>query len=157
MADERAVLDGFLDWYRSTLLHKCAGLSADQLADRAVPPSNLSLLGMIRHMAEVERAWFRLRFSGQSLGRLYVSEENPDADIEDGTAASAESDYATFLNELDAARAAAAGHELDETFIGSRGKPISLRWVYVHMVEEYARHCGHADLIRERIDGVKGS
>lgn len=157
VAGERATLDGFLDWYRATLLHKCAGLSAGQLAQHAAPPSNLSLLGLIRHMAEVERSWFRLRFGGQQIGRLYLTEENQDADIECGTPASAESDYATFLNELDAARAAAAGHDLGETFIGRRGDPISLRWVYVHMIEEYARHCGHADLIRERLDGTKGS
>lgn len=155
-ASERAVLDGFLDWYRATLLYKCADLSAEQLAQQAVPPSNLSLLGLIRHMAEVERSWFRLRFAGQQIDRLYMTEENPDADIDCGTAATAESDYAIFVGELDAARAAAAGHELDETFIGGRGKPISLRWLYVHMIEEYARHCGHADLIRESIDGAKG-
>ncbi len=158
MASERVVLDGFLDWYRGTLLHKCAGLSAEQLAGQAVPPSNLTLLGLIRHMAEVERSWFRLRFGGQQLDRLYITEENPDADIEDGTPATAEADYAIFLAELDQARAAAVGHDLDETFVHPRsGSTISLRWVYVHMIEEYARHCGHADLIRERIDGVKGS
>ena len=156
MASERAVLEGFLDWYRATLLHKCAGLSAEQLAQQAVPPSNLSLLGLIRHMAEVERSWFRLRFAGEQVGRLYISEESPDADIEDGTPASAESDYAIFTSEIDAARAATAGHELDETFVGRSGQSIGLRWAYVHMIEEYARHCGHADLIRERIDGAKG-
>ncbi|HYK30451.1 MAG TPA: DinB family protein [Streptosporangiaceae bacterium] len=157
VAGERAVLDGFLDWYRATLLHKCTGLSAEQLAQQSAPPSNLSLLGLIRHMAEVERAWFRLRFGGQQIDRLYMTEEHPDADFESASPESAESDYAVFLGELDAARAAAAGHELDETFVGRGGKPICLRWVYVHMIEEYARHCGHADLIRERIDGTKGS
>lgn len=157
VGSERAVLDGFLDWYRATLLRKCTGLSAEQLAQQTAPPSNLSLLGLIRHMAEVERSWFRLRFAGQQVERLYRTEENPDADIECGTPGTAESDYAVFLSELDAARAAAAGHDLDETFVGHRGVPISLRWLYVHMIEEYARHCGHADLIRERIDGAKGS
>ena len=156
VAGERAVLDGFLDWYRATLLHKCTGLSAEQLAQQAVPPSSLSLLGLIRHMAKVERAWFRLRFAGQQIDGLYLNDANPDTDFECGTPATAESDYAIFVSELDAARAAVAGRELDETFIGRRG-PMSLRWVYVHMIEEYARHCGHADLIRERIDGAKGS
>jgi uncharacterized damage-inducible protein DinB len=157
VAGERAVLDGFLDWYRATLLHKCAGLYPEQLAEQAIPPSNLSLLGLIRHMAEVERAWFRLRVDGQQVGRIYITEGSPDADIEAGTPASAESDYATFLSELEAARTAAAGHDLDETFVSRRGIPMSVRWAYVHMIEEYARHCGHADLIRERIDGVTGS
>jgi uncharacterized damage-inducible protein DinB len=158
VASERVVLDGFLDWYRDTLLHKCAGLSAEQLAEQAVPPSNLSLLGLIRHMAEVERSWFRLRFGGQHLDHLYITEENADADLADGTPATAPADYATFLAELDQARAAVAGHGPDETFVHPQsGSTMSLRWVYVHMIEEYARHCGHADLIRERIDGVKGS
>jgi uncharacterized damage-inducible protein DinB len=157
VASERAVLDGFLDWYRATLLHKCTGLSAERLAEQAVPPSNLTLLGLIRHMAEVERAWFRLRFGRQQIDRLYVTEANPDADLECGTPASAESDYATFLSELEATRAAAAGHELDETFVSSRGQQMSLRWLYLHLIEEYTRHCGHADLIRECIDGAKGT
>jgi uncharacterized damage-inducible protein DinB len=156
--DERTTLEDFLNWYRATLLHKCAGLSAEQLAECAVPPSNLSLLGLIRHMAEVERSWFRRRFAAEPIDRIYVTDERPDADIEDGTAASAEPDYATFLAELDAARAAADGHGLDETFFNARYHvTMSLRWVYVHMIEEYARHCGHADLLRECVDGTKGS
>ena len=154
---ERGALDACLDWYRDTMLAKCAGLSGEQLAEPSVPPSNLSLLGLVRHMAKVERVWFRSRFAGQLLDRLYSTDERPDADIEDGTAASAESDYAVFVAELDAARAAAAGRGLDETFVNPRnGATVSLRWVYLHMIEEYARHLGHADLLREAIDGVTG-
>jgi uncharacterized damage-inducible protein DinB len=156
--DERDTLDGFLEWYRATLLHKCAGLTGQQLAERAAPPSNLSLVGLLRHMTEVERAWFRRRFAGEPIERVYVSDESPDADFDDATAERAETDYAAFLSELELARAATAAHAVEETFWHPRRQSaMSLRWVYVHMIEEYARHCGHADLIRERIDGIVGS
>jgi hypothetical protein len=158
VASEREVLEGFLDWYRATLLTKCAGLSAEQLAERPISPSNLSLLGLVRHMAEVERGWFRRRFAAEDVGRLYINEEHPDADFDDAAAASAEADFATFTRELELCRAAAAGHQLDETFVHDRiNKAIGLRWVYVHLIEEYARHCGHADFLRELIDGTTGS
>jgi uncharacterized damage-inducible protein DinB len=157
VAGERDVLEGFLDWYRGTLLMKCAGLSAEQLAEQAVPPSNLSLLGLLRHMTEVERAWFRRRFRGEDVGVPYSSEERPDADFEEAVPEGAEADYAAFVSELELARAATAGHDLTETFIHPRrNREMSLRWVYVHMIEEYARHCGHADLLRECIDGTTG-
>jgi uncharacterized damage-inducible protein DinB len=153
---ERATLDGFLDLYRATLLFKCQGLSAEQLAERAVPPSILSLIGVVRHMTEVERGWFRRGFAGETVELPYSRGEDPDADFNEASAATAEADYAAFLGELDLARAAVAGHDLGDTFV-RRDSEFSLRWVYVHMIEEYARHCGHADLIRERIDGTKGS
>jgi uncharacterized damage-inducible protein DinB len=156
--DERAILDGFLEWYRATLLHKCVGLTAEQLAEPAVPPSNLSLLGLIRHMTEVERSWFRRRFAGETVEYLYVSDEQSDADFEDALADRAETDYAAFIRELALVRATAARHTLDETFFHPRRRtPMSLRWVYVHLIEEYARHAGHADLLRERLDGTVGS
>ena len=156
--DERATLDGFLNWYRGTLLLKCAGLPAERLAARSVPPSNLSLLGMVRHMTEVERSWFRRRFAREDVERLYNSDDRPDADLDDVTPGTAEADFAAYAAELERCRAAVAGHALEETFPNPRlGVPMSLRWVYVHMIEEYARHCGHADLIRERIDGALGS
>ncbi len=157
VADERTTLEEFLDWYRATLLHKCAGLTAEQLAQRAVPPSNLSLLGLIRHMTDVERGWFRIRFGGQEVPRLF-DRDGQDPDFDDATPAAAQADYAAFVSELELCRAAAAGHDLGETFLHTRvGKQVSLRWVYVHMIEEYARHAGHADLLRECLDGSKGS
>jgi uncharacterized damage-inducible protein DinB len=156
--DERATLDGFLEWYRGTLLYKCQGLDGEQLARRAVPPSNLSLLGLIRHMAKVERSWFRRRLDGEDVRPIYASEPDPDADFDEASAASAESDYETFSAELELCRLAAARHGLDETFVpAGRDIELSLRWLYVHMIEEYSRHCGHADLLRERIDGSTGS
>lgn len=156
VADERQMLDGWLDYHRQTLLSKCAGLTADQLKLRTVEPSSLSLLGLVRHMAEVERSWFRRRFAGEQVDFLYFSETNPDADFDDLDTANAEADLATFGTEVELARTAATGHSLDEIFLSRRQVEMSLRWAYIHMIEEYARHNGHADLIRERIDGTIG-
>jgi Protein of unknown function (DUF664) len=156
-AGERAMLEGFLEWQRATLLHKCAGLSGGQLAERSVPPSALSLLGLVRHHAEVERTWFRRRFGGEQLPRLYWREDRPDAAFEEVSADRAEADFACLMTEWVLARRAAAGASLDEIFISDRWGQMSLRWVYLHMIEEYARHAGHADMLRERIDGTTGS
>ena len=153
---ERAMLEGWLDWHRATLLIKAAGLTAEQLKRAAVEPSNLTLLGLIRHMAEVERQWFRWRAAGQDVTMIYCSDDNVDADFDDVADADAEADYATFLAELDAVRATAATLPLDHEFPTNRSPAVSVRWVYLHMIEEYARHNGHADLLRERIDGVTG-
>jgi hypothetical protein len=157
VGDELTMLNGWLDYHRQTLLWKCQGLTSEQLKTASVEPSNLTLLGLVRHMAEVERAWFRLRFAGEEIPLLYCSDESPDGDFDDIADADPSVDFATFEAELDAARRAADGHSLDETFVHPRSqREISLRWVFVHMIEEYARHNGHADLIRERIDGATG-
>jgi uncharacterized damage-inducible protein DinB len=154
---ERAQVEGWLDYHRKTLLTKCAGLTAEQLATASVPPSNLSLLGLVRHMAEVERSWFRTRFAGEQTGAIWITDEQPDAEIEDVDPATAEQDYATFLREVDLARAVVAERDLDDTYHNTfRDAPMDLRWIFLHMIEEYARHNGHADLIRERIDGATG-
>jgi uncharacterized damage-inducible protein DinB len=152
---ERPMLEGWLDWHRQTLLSKAAGLNADQLKRAAVEPSNLTLLGLIRHMSEVERSWFRTRAANETLDDLYCSEDNGDGDFDDVAGADAESDHATYLAEIELARNAVADLPLEHEFI-LRSSPMSLRWVYLHMIEEYARHNGHADLLRERIDGVTG-
>jgi len=158
VADERSALQGWLDYHRQTLRRKCAGLTGDQLVLRPVESSTLSLLGLIRHMTEVERGWFRRRFGGQTgLPAVYYSDEQPDGDFDLTDPAGAEADFAAFRSECAAADAAARGHSLDETFVDSRSsETLDLRWIYLHMVEEYARHNGHADLIRELIDGVTG-
>lgn len=155
-ADEATLLPGVLDWHRTTLLRKCAGLTGEQLAERSTPPSNLSLLGLVRHMAKVERIWFRERFAGQPLEKLYSTPEQKDADFEALDPARAEEDYACLLEECRLADAAAAGASLDDTFTYD-GEVFSLRFVYVHMIGEYARHNGHADLLRERVDGETGA
>jgi uncharacterized damage-inducible protein DinB len=155
-AQEPELLRGMLDWHRSSLLHKCAGLTGEQLATTPIEGSNLSLLGLIRHLSKVERIWFRQRFRGERIDRLYSTPERPDADFEDLDPADAESAYARLLAEQESARRAVAGASLDETFV-EKCEKISLRLVFVHMIGEYARHNGHADLIRQRIDGVTGA
>ena len=157
LGNERAMLEGWLDFHRQTLLVKCTGLTADQLRLRAVEPSSLSLLGLVRHMAEVERAWFRRRFAGEHLERIYSSNGRPDVDFDDVDTADAEADFATFTREVDLARTAARGRSLDDQFFNPHARvEMDLRWIFVHMIEEYARHNGHADLLRERIDGTTG-
>ncbi len=158
VADERTSLEQWLEYHRATLLMKCAGLTASQLKARAVPPSGLSLLGLVRHMTEVERWWFRMHAAGEQIGFPY----DPDGiglDFDDIDGADAEADLEAFRSECGAARAAVAGRPLDQV-VPSRGddpeRQIDLRWIYVHMIEEYARHNGHADLLREAIDGVTG-
>ncbi|MFI9642224.1 DinB family protein [Micromonospora sp. NPDC051925] len=159
VGDERTMLEGWLDFHRQTLLLKCAGLTAEQLKTASVEPSGLTLLGLVRHMADVERSWFRQRAAGEQLPDLYDYTTDRDADFHDLADADAEAALATLQAEIDAARTAATDRSLEDTFElprGDRTATISLRWVYLHMIEEYARHNGHADLIRERLDGVTG-
>jgi hypothetical protein len=155
--EERTQLEAWLDYQRDTLLMKCAGLTDDQLRMRSVEPSTLSLLGLVRHMAEVERYWFRRQFDGVDLGALYWgTDDDPDYEFTGVLTADAAADFAVYQEEVLAARATVTGRSLDEQFASNRGATYDLRWVYLHMIEEYARHNGHADLLRERIDGVTG-
>ena len=151
-APEAELLPSLLDWHRSTFLYKCAGLTGSQLAQASVGDSNLSLLGLIRHLAKVERIWFRERLRGESIERLYSTVEHKDADFEVLDPAFASRDYAVLLEEQEAARQAAAGASMDEL-----AGEYSLRFIHVHMIGEYARHNGHADLIRQGVDGVTGA
>jgi uncharacterized damage-inducible protein DinB len=154
------MLRGWLDYHRATLLWKCEGLSDDQLRTRSVPPSSMSLLGLVRHMAEVERWWFRRVFDQQQLDDIFCTEDNLDGDFDDVDTADVAADLATFRDEVEQARAIeAAAPSLDVTVrhVGQRGERVfSLRWIVTHMVEEYARHNGHADFLREQIDGQTG-
>ena len=155
VAGERPMYQSWLDFHRGTLLWKCAGLSDAQLKSASVPPSALTLLGLLRHMAEVERWWFRTKAAGLELPDLYCPDDDKDGDFDNIADADVERDRATFKAECLAADEAVREMSLDDTFEGRDG-PISLRWAYVHMIEEYARHNGHADLLRERIDGSTG-
>jgi uncharacterized damage-inducible protein DinB len=156
-ADERATLVGFLEYHRATLAAKCMGLNDAQLRARAVEPSNLSLLGLVRHMAEVERGWFRAGVDGEDVGDLWVSPGEPDADFDRVDSADVAEAFAAWDEEYVRARAIVeVAPSLDTTFEHPRLGPVSLRWVLLHMIEEYARHNGHADLLRERIDGTTG-
>ncbi|HZC39488.1 MAG TPA: DinB family protein [Streptosporangiaceae bacterium] len=155
-AGEREMLAAWLDYHRATLARKCDGLDAAQLRERSVPPSSLSLLGLVRHMAETERGWFRRGVLGEDAPPRYYHDDNPDGDFDDaGTADPAEA-FAAWREECEQARRAeAAAPSLDAGF-ERRDRRYTLRWVMVHMIEEYARHNGHADLLRERIDGATG-
>ena len=148
-----AILRPYLTFQRVTLLNICAGLTPEQLAARPLPSTALSLLGLIRHMAKVERVWFRIRAVSEAVEPLFELGSSADFDL--GTAADAEDAVATLEQEWRLADAAVAQMSLDETF-DLRGEPFSLRMVYVHMIAEYARHNGHADLLREALDGVTG-
>jgi uncharacterized damage-inducible protein DinB len=155
-ADERETLAAFLAFYRITLLQKCAGLTGEQLAEETVQPSNLTLLGLIRHMAKVERIWFRERFAGHVLPPMYDPVKGKDADFEDLEPDRAADDYARLIDEMRLADEAVADALLDDTFT-YQDSVCSLRLVHIHMIAEYARHIGHADLLRERLDGVTGA
>jgi hypothetical protein len=155
--DERASLESFLDHHRDTLHHKCAGLTAEQLKLASTEPSTLTLLGLVRHMSEVEHSWFSVRVAGQPPQPIYCTDEDPDGDFDLVADADPAADFATHHREIELSKAAAAELPLDHTFFHPRYQvDLSLRWVYLHMIEEYARHNGHADLLRERIDGATG-
>ncbi len=153
--DDRPILEGFLNWQRVTLLNICAGLTGDQLASRPIPASSLSLLGLVRHLAKVERIWFRQRAAGRPVEPMYDPSLGKDADFDDGSAAEARADIERLQAEWRRADEAVAGMDFGETF-DVDGEAFSLRMVYVHMIAEYSRHNGHADLLRQSIDGVTG-
>jgi hypothetical protein len=156
LGDEREILTAHLDWHRQTFELKCAGLSPERLSEKVIPPSGLSLHGLLRHLSGVERWWFRIQFAGEDLPLLYYSDDDPNQDFDDLTGDIDET-FAVWRAECDRAREIVAGSALDQTgTVMMTGKPISLRSVLVKMIAEYARHNGHADLLRERIDGTTG-
>jgi uncharacterized damage-inducible protein DinB len=153
---ERAMLEAWLEFHRTTLLLKCEGLGDAQRKARPIATSKLSLHGLVRHMAEVEQSWFRRTLQGDTESPWIFS----DPDVDDSELvplddADWDADLAAWEAECDRSRAAAAAHGLDDTGL-RRGEPCSQRWIYVHMIEEYAHHNGHADLIRELVDGHVG-
>ncbi|MEZ5297044.1 MAG: DinB family protein [Ilumatobacteraceae bacterium] len=158
--DERATLDGFLEGYRAVLLHKATGLDRAQLST-ALAPSTLTLGGLVKHMALVEDIWFTQRMAGDQPPEPWASadwEADEDWDFHSAPDDEPADLRALFDTAVDRSRAIAAAHDLDDVAAhrGADGAPCTLRWIYVHMIEEYARHCGHADLIRESIDGTTG-
>ncbi len=155
---EKAVLAEYLDRYRMTFELKCEGLSAAQLATRSVSPSTMSLLGLIRHLARVEHSWTRRVFEGQiELPRLYRTEEDPDLDFNQAIADDevVSEAWDTWHGEVAHARAVYGDLDLDAP-VDVHGQEAETRDIVVHLVEEYARHVGHADLLRECIDGRTG-
>jgi uncharacterized damage-inducible protein DinB len=155
-ADERTTLLAFLEWQRATLARKCAGLTPEELRQRAVEPSTLSLIGLVRHLADVERGWFRRTLAGEAVEDRYSSEADPDGDFDGVDGADADEALAGWRTECDLAREIVAARKLDDTGRQRKGTQVSLRWILMHMIEEYSRHNGHADLIRQRIDGATG-
>ena len=153
---ERELLIALLDWHRATFESKCLGVPPERLAERGVPPSTLSLHGLVRHLAGVERWWFRIQLAGEDLPLLYYSDDDPDQDFEFADA-DANADLALWRAECAASREVVAARSLDDT--GTRRRDaaaITTRFVLAHQIAEYARHNGHADLLRERIDGATG-
>ena len=155
---ELAVLLQYLDHYRMTIELKCEGLTAEQLATRSVPPSTMSLLGLVRHLARVEHSWCRRVVEGDpELPRLYRTDADPDLDFngalpDDDVVADA---WRSWRAEVEHARSVYAGLDLG-ALVDVHGEPVEARDIVVHLVEEYARHAGHADLLRECIDGRVG-
>jgi uncharacterized damage-inducible protein DinB len=156
-ADERVLLQGFLDYHRGTLLWKVSNLSGEQLTARAVDPSSMSLIGLVRHLSEVEKYWFHRALAGHDSPPKYWTAEHPDGDFDLVTPEQTEQDVADFRDIVRLSDELAASHDLDSTFIrpGHEGR-YSVRYLYLHMIEEYARHNGHADFLRERVDGSTG-
>jgi len=158
-SSEREVLLDYLRHFRLTFEMKCEDLDAEQMARRSVEPSNMSLLGLLRHLAAVEHTWFRITMAGEPLPRLWGKDDDRDADFngavaDDDVVAEA---WRSWREEVAYAEAFVARAEsLDLMSTHTTRDPISLRELLVHLIEEYARHCGHADLIRERIDGRTG-
>jgi uncharacterized damage-inducible protein DinB len=157
---ERDMLNGWLEHHRAILLWKCEGLTDEQLRRRSVPPSSMSLLGLIRHMTDVERGWFRAVFLGEDAPDLYETPDDPDGAFNDVDEADTAAAFSAFDAECEASRqAAAAAADLDvlsKYRSEQTGEQFSLRWILTHMIEEYARHNGHADLLRETVDGTTG-
>ncbi len=158
LSGEKVALDEWVDYHRATLLMKCEGLSSEQLKTKSVEPSTLTLLGLVRHMSEVERGWFRRNAAQEDIDYHYCTDEEPDADFLNIDAADASADLAHFVEECRRSRDATRGRSLDEVVSSPKfpDRTRNVRWIYLHMIEEYARHNGHADLIRERIDGTTG-
>lgn len=157
VAGEKAALTAYLDFYRATIELKCAGLTAEQLNARSVGPSTMSLHGLVRHLAGVERWWFRLNFAHEDVPMLFHTDDNPDLDF-DGLSDDPFDDLDVWRAECEVSRRIVAAATLDdraEPVIGD--EEFDLRWLLLRMVAEYAQHCGHADLLREAVDGRTGA
>ncbi len=161
-ADERTTLLAFLQYYRATLLIKVDGLTDEQARTPSTPPSTLNLMGLVRHMAEVERNWFQRCMLDHDAPSLFYTEENEELDMQPPVDATLAEAVSALRTEIEGADIVIADHHLDDSSVRERRKEDggtfhpNLRWILVHMIEEYARHAGHADLLREAIDGVTG-
>ncbi|MEU5437083.1 DinB family protein [Streptomyces sp. NPDC020719] len=155
---ERETLRAFLDYHRATLAMKCEGLTDEELRSRSMPPSTLSLLGLVRHMAEVERTWFRRVVAGEDITLVYSDVDDYQVAYDASGATRADA-FAKWQAEVEhARRIEREADSLDTVVHAARwDADVSLRLVMVHVTLEYARHNGHADFLREGIDGVVGA
>ena len=164
MNAELNMLNEFLDQYRAVLVAKATGLTDEQARSHAVEPSNLSILGLLRHMAEVERHWFRRMLLNESeLPDFFAADGvaigTADGDFEFPKTAALSEGVEILQRAIAESRLAIEGKVPEDVSLATRtktGESVSLRWILIHMIEEYARHCGHADFLRERLDGKKG-
>src|SRR5262245_36960750 len=157
-AGERATLEAFLDLYREIVKHKVSGLSEEE-ATRRLVPSATTLIGIVKHLRWVELNWFQRVLAArppEDLPPVPWSDEDPDADFRLEPGETVEQIIAEYDQECARSREAAAGRSLDDTGLHRRIGQVSLRWIYVHMIEETSRHAGHADILREQIDGATG-
>lgn len=158
VAGEREALEAYLDYYRATVEMKCRGLTPEQARTRSMPPSTLSLHGLVRHLAGCERWWFQQNFERRDVPYLFFTDDNPNLDFDLPTDADFVADLEIWRQECAASREILRAHELDDT-----ARPldwyedVDLRWLVLRMITEYAQHCGHADLLREGIDGRIGT
>lgn len=158
VATERVALAAYLDYYRATVEMKCRGLTPEQTRARSVPSCTMSLHGLVRHLAGVERWWFQQNFERRSVPLLFVSADNPHLDFDLPMGTDFADDLQTWRSECAVSREIFAGHALDDT-----ARPldwhedVDLRWLMLRMITEYSHHCGHVDLLREAVDGRTGA
>ncbi|MFC6006824.1 DinB family protein [Angustibacter luteus] len=158
VAGEREALAAYLEYYRATVEMKCRGLTTAQARTRSVPPSTMSLHGVVRHLAGVERWWFQQNFERRDVPFLFFTADEPDLDFHPPPDADLAADLETWRAECAVSREIVAAHDLDDT-----ARPldwhedIDLRWLVLRMIAEYAQHCGHIDLLREGVDGKTGA
>ena len=154
--DERSMLTVWLEYHRGTLLWKCDSLPGTELVRQGIPPSSLSLLGLVRHMTYVEWNWFERVFIGSQAPPPISLEGDPDADFNDLHASGAQADIDRFMRQCDVSRSIVEDTDNLDRVAALPDRRVSLRWILIHMIEEYARHNGHADLLREQVDGSVG-
>jgi len=158
VAGEREALTAYLEYYRATVQMKCQGLTPEQARARSMPPSTLSIHGLVRHLAGVERWWFQQNFERRDVPFLFFTEENPDLDFDPPAEADFAADLEVWRAECEVSRDIVGAHELDDI-----ARPldwyedVDLRWLVLRMITEYAQHCGHLDLLREGVDGRTGA
>ena len=156
-AGELDALGQYLDFHRATLEMKCAGLTDEELKHRAVPASNLTLLGLVRHLTDVEYGWFSEWLDGQPERSRYFTPDDPNGDFDNLDSQPLRDVWAAYHAQVaESRRILSTVADAGEMARGGPGRPRNVRWVALHMIEEYARHNGHADLLREAIDGVTG-